>query len=184
MDGGKIAAAMGAGLASGLIILSAVHAAALPVSYVMNRYIYHGALMRIVIGFLGLLAFVPTFLMLMLNSLTFGLLAPKIGGLFKSQHYFGLFPLSLTSDEAFTVTGWSAPLFRFFRWFAAPFQMKWDDGAYEEAASALLVDPAKNAVVNEQLFAAARDLGAIGKPGAWQEGINTLAAQLSTAPSQ
>lgn len=182
MDGRKIATALGAGLASGLIMLSAIHAAALPVSYVMNRYIYHGALMRIVIGFLGLLAFVPIFLMLMLNAATFGLLAPKIGGLFRSQHYFGLFPLSLTSDEAFTVTGWSAPLFRFFRWFAAPFQMKWDDGAYEEAASALLVDPSKNVVVNEQLFSAARDLGAIGRPGAWQAGIQALAAEV--APSQ
>ncbi len=182
MDGGKIAAAMGTGLASGLIILSVIHAAALPVSYVMNRYIYHGALMRIVIGFLGLLAFVPTFLMLMLNAATFGLLAPKIGGLFKQQHYFGLFPLSLTSDEAFTVTGWSAPLFRFFRWFAAPFQMKWDDGAYEEAASALLVDPSKAAVVNEELFTRARDLGAIGRPAAWSQGAQALAAEI--APSQ
>jgi len=142
----------------------------LPVSYVMNRYIYHHWAMR------GLLA-----------GLTVLGLPIAWGALFflRSTHYFGLLPL-WRETGATAAEGWWASLWRFIDLLKHPFLEKMgapDDAAgWAAAVEGLLVSEEGlrkgQQVVPEAQWKAARALAMIPGQAEWQAARDQLAASL------
>jgi hypothetical protein len=150
MDAGQIAAHFGASLASGLVITMTILVLLLPVSFTMNRFIYHHWLMRLIVGavagFLGIGAFLAILALILFKVI-------------KPSHYFGLFPL--TNVSAGVTSGWIMPTFlgRFLNPVLHPFQLYWDEPAYMTAVEEMLAKEGQP-VVDEELFAMARDAAA------------------------
>ncbi len=169
----------GGALASSFLLMFVVTLFIFPFSYVMNRFIYHHWAMRLTLGFIAGIMNVGAIIAIFV-------LTKK-----ESAHYFGLFPLSLTAESTFTVTGWTSFLFKFFGWLAEPFRMTWDEAGYTEAVSAILTPEGSDAAnVNEKVFATARELAAIkpssatGGPGAWAayaDRYKSVAAAINSA---
>jgi hypothetical protein len=160
MDGGRIAATIGAGLASGIVMLAGIHSTALPFSYMMNRYIYHGPLMRIVAGIIGTVLTVPMFIFLLLNALTFGTLGSFLESYVPKQHYFGLFPLINTGSLS---EAWqTSTLLKIVLSVINGITMIWDEGAYIDSIKRVFTLGSKKGVVNEAVFEEARALAAEG----------------------
>lgn len=143
----------------------------LPVSYVMNRYIYHHWAMR---GLLAVLA---------------GVLLPItwIAMFFRpSTHYFGLLPL-WRSGGAGVVEGWWAWLWRSIDLLKHPFveQMGAPDDAegWTATLGGLLVSEGElkkgQKVVPEALWEATRALAVIPGQGEWQAEHDRLKASLT-----
>lgn len=181
MDAGKIAAHFGASLASGLITTFAIMTVALPASFMMNRYIYHHWIMRLAMGAVGGIMGFGAFVILM------GLL---LSSKIEPAHYFGLFPVKDLSTGI--SSGWVMPTF--LGWFLNPllhpFQMYWDEPAYETAVEALLAKKG-DAVVNEGLFRMAREAAAMGadkpakgeRPADWSSWSQTMSKLAGLVPA-
>ena len=145
----------------------------LPVSYVMNRFVYHHWAMR------GLLA----------GLTVLGLPIAVIAMFFlRPTHYFGLLPLWRTGSVA-GAEGWWASLWRFIDLLKHPFleQMEApdDQAGWDAAVEGLLVTPGAakgQKTVPEELWSAARALALIQGQGAWQAEHDRLTVASLTPP--
>ena len=89
MDWNSVGVSIGNGLAVGFGALSTVNLIGLPISYVMNRYVYHSRGMRILLGIVAAMLSIPILLcMLVYQALTGGTGIQKV-------HYFGYIPILL-----------------------------------------------------------------------------------------
>lgn len=124
------------GFGIGLLVSIGIFLSAFGGSYMMNRLIYHGSVMRAVAGILGSIP--PISLIIFIYALT------------KARvPYFSLFPLGSGSDGSEDEGGltWRlflAPLLHPFRWV-------FDKAGYVEAIGGLLAAPGAE-VVNEALI--------------------------------
>lgn len=119
-------------------------------SYMMNKLIYHGSIMR---GMAGILGSIPP---LSLLIFIWALFKPKVP-------YFALFPLGagvapVVEEEE---SGWGVQLWR---WLTGPilhpFRWTYDKAAYVEAVSTLMA-PAGADVVPEELYRIAQTAAAM-----------------------
>ena len=110
IDWNQVGAGIGTGLALGASTLGAVNLIGLPVSYVLNRFVYHGTGMRILLAIVTAILSIPILLgMLIYQGITWGSGMQKV-------YYFGYLPLIHKGPEKPTVTpdnspmGWILPL--------------------------------------------------------------------------
>jgi len=105
MDSATLAKSLGMGFATGISTVSAATLVTLPASYIMNRFIYHGPLMRLVLGgataCFSVFAIVIVALMLLL-------------GKWKPVHYFGLLPVFPVTENPVMPKGFLAFIFTIF----------------------------------------------------------------------
>jgi hypothetical protein len=193
-----VATALGAGLAVGFITLAGSLMIMLPVSWVMNRFVYHNTLMRILLGVATGSASVFAFILIVAGCLL---------GFFGKPYYFGLFPTYMSSGDTAPV-GWMAPLIRVWNAVAHPIKLRMESKEDREsllttmntflvpdttmhmkgdiadgAASALYtLSQGKMAprlpiladAVCEPFFEAARIAGSQNAPAAWKETMQKL----------
>ena len=162
---------MGIGLGIGLALMTSVTVFTLPASYMMNKLIYHHPIMRMMAGLIaGMFSiFVFPLVLIMVAS-----------GNWKPLHYFGLWPIVQTEGPA-SYTGWLAPFFTITNIVFHPFMMLYtgsaeDKAGYEKAMSGILKEKESPGVVKEELFAAAREAGAISVYSEWVTTVNGLSA--------
>lgn len=161
MDGEVFATSFGTGLAIGLSTMLIVTIIVFPISFVMNRYIYHNWAMRLLLGFLTVFFPIGSFFV------AFAL------GWNRPAHYFGLFPLVSASENPPTPTGWFAFLFVAVRALLHPLSMFSDPTAYEKSVAHLLAGEGV-ATVNEEHTRAAIDAGAEMDLAKWQSQLASL----------
>ncbi len=170
MDGGAFLSTVGAGLASGLGIMVAITAVLLPVSYVMNRYVYHHWAMRLLLAGLTVVALPIAWVALFFA---------------RSTHYFGLLPLWRSGEAAGAEPeGWFAGFWRFINILKHPFLEQMtapdDQAGWDATVEGLLVtDLKKQRTVPEALWEEARRVAVIQSQGAWQEARDALAGRLA-----
>jgi hypothetical protein len=162
---------MGIGLGIGLALMTSVTMFTLPASYMMNKLIYHHPIMRMMAGLIaGMFSlFMFPLVLIMVAS-----------GNWKPLHYFGLWPTIQTEGPA-SYTGWLAPFFTIMNIVFHPFMMLYtgsaeDKQGYEKAMDGILKDKGSPGVVDEDLFAKARDAGAISDYGQWADAVGSLSA--------
>lgn len=136
--------AFGAGLAAMLSLFITVFGG----SYMMNRLIYHGSMMRLIAGVIGSIPPLSFFVIIYAAYVRI-----KRG---EKIPYFGLFPLGSglapvpRSEEE--EAGWGTQIWR---WiispFTQPFEWVYDRGSYEEALGGLMAEPGQE-VVSEALI--------------------------------
>jgi len=112
-----IATALGNGIAVGLLTMLGITILFLPASWIMNRFVYHTTLMRVLLG-----AATAHSMGLGFAVVLFGCLM----GSFKKVHYFGLFPTFLSA--AAEPVGWMGPLLRLWNVVTHPFRINMDGG--------------------------------------------------------
>lgn len=160
---------MGIGLGIGLAIMTIVTVFTLPASYMMNKLIYHHPIMRLMAGIIAASFSIFTFPLVLIMVAS---------GNWQSLHYFGLWPIVQTEGPA-SYTGWLAPFFTFINTIFHPFMMFYANGedraGYEKAMNGILVEKGPG-VVDEDLFAKARDAGAISAYGPWADAVGSLSA--------
>jgi hypothetical protein len=153
---------IGLSIGAGTMIVSSL--ILIPVSYVMNKFIYHGAVMRFVMGLLaglGSLLIIPPIIFLIFSSR------------FKKAHYFGLIPLRAATAEP-EEASWVNFMFVIFRAFAHPFQWVADDAGYRDSIGAILAPEGDTTVVSEELFEAARIAGGIRNRNDWTAAMGDI----------
>ena len=172
MDGGAFLSTVGVGVATGLGIMVAITAVLLPISYVMNRYVYHHWAMRLLLAGLTVVALPIAWVALFFA---------------RGTHYFGLLPMWRSGEAAGSEPeGWFAGFWRFINILKHPFLQNMsapdDQAGWEAAIEGLLVtDPKKQPVVPEALWEEARRVAVIQSQGAWQEARDALAGRLGEA---
>ena len=97
MDSAVLATALGSGFAVGLVVVFIIMIVTLPMSYVMNRFIYHNWIMRGIVGGLSLYV-APLILLLMLVM--------RFVGKWDKIRYFGLLPLFADVATPGQESGW------------------------------------------------------------------------------
>ena len=97
MDSAVLATALGSGFAIGLVVVFIITVVTLPMSYIMNRFIYHNWIMRGIVG--GLSLYVSPFIFLLM-------LVMRIVGKWDKIRYFGLLPLFADVAEPGQESGW------------------------------------------------------------------------------
>jgi hypothetical protein len=164
-EGAQIGKAVGIGLATGVSSILAITAILIPVSYVMNRFIYHNVWMRIGMGFVAAAGSVFFFLMMLIG---------KFFGLFSRVPYFGLTPVI---EGGSTGWGWFVDLL------LNPLIAAVDPQGYDRAVGTLLVPEAQandpRYVVQEDLFTRARQLAEIPDQEKWESERSALLSQIS-----
>jgi hypothetical protein len=132
MDINNLAVSIAIGFVAGISTLLIVSMVLIPVSYVMNRFIYHHSIMRIALGFVAFVLF-PFFFV--------GMIIMYFTGL-RPAHYFGLIPVYLQMTESVEPTGTFAFLFKILSVIPHPFLGSVDtaDGvaAYQASMNPLL----------------------------------------------
>jgi len=170
MDAASFLRTCATGLATGLGIMVALTLVLLPISYVMNRYIYHHWTMRLLLAVLTVVALPIAWIGLFF--------VPRI-------HYFGLVPLLRSGDAtAADPEGWFAGLWRFLNILKHPFLEMMsepdDQTAWMTSMSSLLItDPQKQRAVPESLWEEARRIAVIESQGAWQTARDALASRMA-----
>lgn len=196
MDTTLLAQSLGTGLAAGMVIMAVASIILIPASYMMNRFIYHNAFMRLLIGILSGAGSFFVFLFLIVK---------RWRGWTKA-HYFGLIPIFQAGDGTGEDAGKMAFVSKIIRLFAHPLIMFFtspDDKAGYEAAitQGLRLMPediplvggaqmhipsdltrdrrdidvdVKSGVVCEEFFEAARIAAAIRKKMDWERQISSL----------
>lgn len=163
-EGAQFGKALGIGLATGVSSILAITAILIPVSYVMNRFIYHNMWMRIGMGFVAAAGSVFFFLMMLMG---------KFFGLFGRVPYFGLTPVIEGGS-----TGWGS----FVDFLLNPMIAAVDPQGYDRAVATLLVPEAQandpRYVVQEDLFTRARQLAAIPGASQWAAAKEELLSQI------
>lgn len=113
MDSAVLATALGSGFAIGLVVVFIITVVTLPMSYVMNRFIYHNWIMRGIVGGLSLYV-APLILLLMLVM--------RFVGKWDKIRYFGLLPMFADVAEPGQESGWiMSILMKFWATLRAPF---------------------------------------------------------------
>jgi hypothetical protein len=165
----QIAKAIGIGFASGIGIVLVITMFTLPVSYIMNSYIYHNWVIRvsmgIYIGFLSALAF----------PIVIGL---RLTGIWKKVTYFGLFPVIDSGEGIVEDSSWIAPLFSVIQWFMQPFSWSFDKAGYVAAVEQGmgLLSLGDKGAIDDKLYEDARTLATVVDTQKW----TTLMAELKT----
>jgi hypothetical protein len=165
------------GLASGFAVLLLTTIVLLPASFVMNHYIYHHPVMRLLLGILGGIGSIFTLLFIALFVMS---------GKWKRAHYFGLFPL-FQSETTSSSEGYFAFLFRIFDILKHPFHMNMttpdDMRAFTESVVPLLLPepladektfggiPVRHGAVSETFFSMARKIGAAPNETVWKKAM-------------
>lgn len=133
MDSHILAASLGSGFAIGLTTLLMSTFVMVPASYVMNKFIYHGPVMRLT---LGLVAGACSFFAFLVIA------ALLVLGKIQPTHYFGLFPVVKTAELS-VAPGYLAFLLKILYALYHPFIMFFngstDVRGYTSAVEALLV---------------------------------------------
>ena len=143
-----VATNIGTGFAIGLATMLIVTIIGFPISFVMNRYIYHNWVMRLLMGFLTMcFPFISFFIAFYM-------------GWDRKACYFGLFPLIEAPKSPPIQTGWFAFLFMAFRALLHPLSMFFDDEKYNKSLSHLLVAEGDTNFLNEVLVSKALEAGA------------------------
>jgi hypothetical protein len=115
MDSVVLATALGSGFAIGLVTVFIITVVTLPMSYVMNRFIYHNWIMRGIVG--GLSLYVSPLIFLLMVVM-------RIVGKWDKIRYFGLLPLFADVAVAGQESGWiMSILMKFWGALRAPFVM-------------------------------------------------------------
>ena len=155
MDATILAASLGAGLGTGLTIMSIVSILFLPVSYAMNKLIYHSTPMRIVFGLMTFMLPILSFIIMCVSRVRQGAPTP----------YFGLLP---TIDGTFDVgEGYFAFVFKLLNIVIHPLLNTPDPAAYTSVVESFFAPPG-TPVVSEDLFKDARALGAMKEGSVWE----------------
>ena len=196
MDTTLLAQSLGTGLAAGMVIMAVASIILIPTSYMMNRFIYHNAFMRLLIGILSGAGSFFVFLFLIVK---------RWQGWSKA-HYFGLIPLRQSGDGTGAIVGKMAFVTKIIDLIMHPLTMFYtgpaDKAGYEAAITQGLrlmsediplvggapmripsdltpdrrdVDvDVKSGVVCEEFFEAARIAAAIRKKADWERKIDNL----------
>lgn len=165
----NLATSFGIGLATGISTLLLVTMILLPVSYMMNRFIYHHWIMRLTLGFVALVLF-PFFFI--------GMIIMTFAGL-RPAHYFGLIPTYLQASIPGEPVGFFASFFKILSILYHPFlgfMNSEEDVAGYKASVAPLLAPMGAPVVNEALFKEAAAAGIIENDAEWAVTMERLKA--------
>jgi len=115
MDSAVLATALGSGFAVGLVTVFIITVVTLPMSYVMNRFIYHNWIMRGIVG--GLSLYVSPLIFLLMVVM-------RIVGKWDKIRYFGLLPIFADIAESGQESGWiMSILMKYWSALRAPFVM-------------------------------------------------------------
>jgi hypothetical protein len=115
MDSAVLATAIGSGFAIGLVTVFIITVVTLPMSYIMNRFIYHNWIMRGIVGGLSLYVSPLVFLLMVVM---------RFIGKWDKIRYFGLLPLFADVAVPGQETGWiMSILMKFWGALRAPFVM-------------------------------------------------------------
>lgn len=163
MDGAAIWKAMGAGAATGGIIAVALLIVLLPASWVMNRFIYHSAGMRVVMGIIAILGSAFSFLILV---------TARVFKVIKEIRYISLLPVWETTNIPAKLTDIRSRPGDVLLW--DPFNFQLDVPAIKETIKGFIAE-AGEAVVDEKLYNDARDAAAITDYGKWKTKMAELA---------
>jgi hypothetical protein len=170
MDMNNLANSFGIGLAAGISTLLLVTMILIPVSYVMNRFIYHHWIMRVALGFVAFVLF-PFFFI--------GMIIMAFAGL-RPAYYFGLIPSYLQTTTPGEPEGFFAIFFKILSIIPHPFlgfmNTEEDIAGYKASVEPLMA-AAGSPVVNEELFNAARDAGTIEDDVKWNVVMDRLTPQ-------
>jgi hypothetical protein len=170
MDINNLAVSFGIGLATGISTLLIVTAIFIPVSYVMNRFIYHHSVMRLLLGFVAFVLF-PFFFI--------GMIIAAFAGL-RPTHYFGLLPFGIQTSSSADPVGFFAFFFKILAIVVHPFLGFLNTGEDVEGYRTTLeplMATAGSPVVDETLFKAARDAGTIEDDAKWNVTMEGLKPQ-------
>jgi len=144
----------------------------IPVSYVMNRFIYHHSIMRLLLGFVAFVLFPFVFIGMIIMAFT---------GL-RPAHYFGLIPASLQTSVPVEPVGFFAFFFKVMTIITHPFlgfmNLEEDVAGYKASIEPLMA-PANSPVVNEALFKAAGAAGIIDNDAEWNATMEQSYASVS-----
>lgn len=134
MDAALLAKALGAGFATGLSCMTIATIILLPASYMMNKFIYHSMLMRLMLG--GAAAVLSIFV---IGYIVIQLLSGSWG----KVHYFGLAPIFRVTENPVAPEGYLSFFFRIFYVFTHPLTMfylnKDDDDGYRNSIEQMLL---------------------------------------------
>ena len=118
MDSAVLAKSLGAGFATGISTMAIATLICLPASYIMNKFIYHGPVMRLLLG--GLTSLFSIF------SMGF-ILVMIMSGRWKRAHYFGLIPLLKMDTTPIIPPGYMSFVFNLFYFAIHPITMFYVD---------------------------------------------------------
>jgi len=157
---------VGIGLGIGVAIGLATTVVLLPISWFMNRYIYHGIVMRGITGVIAVMLF-PIVLIWMF------IFAPRI-------RYFTALPIVFFEDTNTSMSaGWFYSIWKIVVAVFDPIMYTATDEQLAESASHLLLPASQKAipgnnVVPENLFMAAQQLASVRDRDSWQAGFEKL----------
>lgn len=145
IDWSSVGVSIGAGIATGVGLLSAVNIIGLPVSYVANRYIYHNKGMRFLLCVVAAILSIPLFVGMVVYQWMTGEGIRKV-------HYFGYLPFLTKGEKTITKEpvemGWFEPaLLAIWNWFCDTLfggfvehhDTPEDVAAYKHAADSILL---------------------------------------------
>ena len=182
MDFDSLTRSMWMGFVLGVTVMFGITIILIPVSYAMNKFIYHGAFMRVILGIIAGVFSVVSFVVLS------GLL---LAGQLNRVHYFGLMPV-ITTGDPIEPTGYFAFIMKFIIILIHPLYMFYgqgDDIGYKETIKQCLVSEdaeekemtlngktvtATKGAVCEEFFAAARAAGSEKDKALWEAKMNEL----------
>lgn len=134
MDSAVLAKSLGAGFATGICTLLFSTLTVLPASYMMNKFIYHGPVMRLMLG--GLTAAFSLFSVVVMMVMV-------LSGRWKPVHYFGLAPLLKVTENPIEPVGYLAFFFKILYVLIHPLSMFYtgpeDQKGYIKALEPLMV---------------------------------------------
>lgn len=130
-----IAQSLGTGVALGLSTIVGITLALLPASWVMNRFVYHTPMMRVILAIVAGLGSFLTFMIVFIGCAT---------GLLNKPYYFGLLPIFLNRGGGEEPVGFFAIFKKLWRILAHPFQMRYlvdkgDPAGYKKNIEMMLV---------------------------------------------
>lgn len=184
MDSALLAKALGIGFATGISTMLFATLTILPASYVMNRFIHHGPLMRVMLGGATGIFSLVSMVIIAVMVLT---------GKWEKAHYFGLAPVYLATETPGQVEGYLAFFFTLFYIFMHPFTMFYvgrdDETGYNKTVQQMLVPESTESknftlagvdlkvykgAVCEPFSKATRFAGTIERPAEWVREMTTL----------
>jgi hypothetical protein len=184
MDTALLAKSLGVGFATGISTLVFITLTVLPASYVMNKFVHHGPLMRVLLGVLtGVVSIISVIIL-------FGMI---LTGKWQKIHYFGLLPTYLATETPGQVEGYMAFFFSILYIVMHPFMMFYlggdDEAGYINTVQQMLVPETTESkhfgldgvdlkvykgAVCEPFSKASRFAGAIEKPADWVRQMTAL----------
>jgi len=182
MDFTELRKSIWVGFLAGMTTMMSITIIAIPTSYVMNKFSYHAAPMRFMLGFITAVFSLASFVIVTIAM---------ISGNLKPVHYFGLFPI-VTTGESVEPTGYFAFLFKILTVFIHPFYFFYtgsDVEGYKSNIEQILVKGVPEAgpftlngstvsvtkgAVCEEFFEGARMAGAVTKKAGWEAALGAL----------